>query len=87
VIDWVFSPQVEGEKRKTWADLDLWSAVAVVLRTLESRTEAGKGRVEGLKREQETREAEKSAQGETAEGDGGESFLCLSFILCSSADV
>lgn len=82
VIAWVFAPQVEGEKRKTWADLDLWQAVAVVLRTLESRTEAGRGRVEGLKREEETREAEKTPQGDGGDvADGGESPSRISFSL------
>jgi len=84
VVDWVFSAQVEGEKRKTWADLDLWSAVAVVLRTLESRTEAGRGRVDGLKREQETREAEKSsiaAQAENGEGEQSSLFVILSVCV------
>ncbi|GAA5880762.1 hypothetical protein JCM16303_004343 [Sporobolomyces ruberrimus] len=70
VISWVFAPQVDGEKRKTWADLDLWQTVGVVLRTLESRTEAGRGRLEGLKREEETREAEKADNAENgADGD------------------
>ncbi|GAA5965784.1 hypothetical protein JCM3765_007346 [Sporobolomyces pararoseus] len=63
VITWVFSPspsqeEMEDRKRKTWADLDLWGMVAIVLRTLESRTLAGKGRLEGLKREEEVRQAE-----------------------------
>ncbi|GAA5864299.1 hypothetical protein JCM1840_006735 [Sporobolomyces johnsonii] len=65
VIAWVFAPQAEGARRKTWSDLDLWGIVAITLRTLDSRVEAGRGRVEGLKREEETREAEKT-EGEAA---------------------
>ncbi|GAA6063502.1 hypothetical protein JCM10212_004764 [Sporobolomyces blumeae] len=68
-IEWVFAPQADGEKRKTWADLDLWQVVAIVLRTLESRTNAGRGRVEGLKREEEVREAEKTSQ-QQQQGEG-----------------
>ncbi|GAA5927562.1 Sto1p [Sporobolomyces koalae] len=75
VITWVFAPQTPGEKRKTWANLDLWQTVSIVLRTLESRTEAGRGRVEGLKREEETREAEKTDQGESADNADGDATI------------
>ncbi|CEQ40467.1 SPOSA6832_02087, partial [Sporobolomyces salmonicolor] len=77
VIAWVFAPQAEGARRKTWSDLDLWGVVAITLRTLDSRVEAGRGRVEGLKREEETREAEKTegeaaATGEAAQEESSE---------------
>lgn len=55
-----------------------------MLRTLESRTEAGRGRVDGLKREQETREAEKSsiaAQAENGEGEQSSLFVILSVCV------
>ncbi|GAA5821849.1 hypothetical protein JCM11251_004742 [Rhodosporidiobolus azoricus] len=75
VVIWVFAPESEQEgiRKKTWADADLWGMLQIVLRTVQGRVDAARGRAEGLRREAEARAAEtegpKENEGVDAEGD------------------
>ncbi|GAA5870142.1 hypothetical protein JCM8547_006899 [Rhodosporidiobolus lusitaniae] len=68
VVAWMFAPGEEqkGPREKTWADVDLWGQVKIVLRTVQSRVDSAAARVEGLMREAEAR----AAAEETGEGKG-----------------
>lgn len=80
VVVWIFAPESEQEgiRSKTWADVDLWQQLQIVLRTVQSRVTSASARVEGLKREAEARAAETHENGEQREVDAEGGALLLS---------
>ncbi|GAA5895142.1 hypothetical protein JCM6882_008291 [Rhodosporidiobolus microsporus] len=72
VVVWVFAPESEqdGTRPKTWADADLWGMLQIVLRTVQGRVDAARGRAEGLRREAEAKAAETAKEGEAVDAEG-----------------
>lgn len=56
VVSWVFT----ADPRKDWSDLNTWAALNSVVRTVEGRVAGAKGRLEGVRNEEETKVVEKT---------------------------
>lgn len=56
VVAWVFG----AEPRKEWCDLNAWAALNSVVRTIEGRVAGAKGRLDGIRNEEEAKAAEKA---------------------------
>ncbi|GAA5937525.1 hypothetical protein JCM10213_007267 [Rhodosporidiobolus nylandii] len=72
VVVWVFADEKEqeGARKKTWADIDLWQQLQIVLRTVQNRVDSAQLRVEGLKREAEARAAEREKDQDAMDAEG-----------------